>query len=239
MLVRRRVALSKRRRQRSRHCCGLTAKDGLQFLSSMILPLMLGVFTVVITFQKQKLAQEQRIEDMNLARQQRLEDRNESRMYREQDRNESQLQREQERNESRLQREQDWNIAQLAQATQNKVIHEQYQDEIFVAYIEGTADLLKQTNGVLTSDPLIHTLVRAKTLNTIRQLYGIRQIHIIRFLYESGQLTNTNESRALDISTAELVDIVFENTHQLLTAGELSLAGVYLVNSTFNNIAIK
>jgi len=84
MLVRKRIVSNKRRRQRSRRrCCGLSVKDGLQFLSSLILPMMLGVFTVVITFQQQKLAQEQRIEDMNVARQQRLEDRNESQLYRE------------------------------------------------------------------------------------------------------------------------------------------------------------
>ncbi len=67
----------------------------LKFVSSLILPLMLGVFTVVITFQQQKLAQNQRIEDMYLARQQRLEDKNESRLQREQDKNESQPQRNQ------------------------------------------------------------------------------------------------------------------------------------------------
>jgi hypothetical protein len=95
MLVRKRIVSSKRRRQRSRRFCGLTVKDALQFLSSLILPVMLGVFTVVITFQQQKLAQEQRIEDMNVARQQRLEDRNESQSQREQDKNDSRLQREQ------------------------------------------------------------------------------------------------------------------------------------------------
>ncbi len=93
MLVRKRIVSSKRRSQHSRRCCGLSVKDGLQFLSSLILPLMLGVFTVVITFQQQKLAQEQRIEDMNVARQQRLEDRNESQLQREDDKNESQSKR--------------------------------------------------------------------------------------------------------------------------------------------------
>jgi hypothetical protein len=73
----------------------LTSKNVLKFVSSLILPLMLGVFTVVITFHQQKVAREQRIEDIRLARQQRLEDKNESRLQREQDKNESQLQRNQ------------------------------------------------------------------------------------------------------------------------------------------------
>jgi uncharacterized protein YjbI with pentapeptide repeats len=183
---------------------------------------MLGVFTVVITFQQQKLAQEQRIEDMNVARQQRLEDRNES-----------QSQREQDKNDSRLQREQDWNIAQMAQTAQNKAINDQYQDAVLVAYIKEVGNLLEKKNGTLTSDPLTHTLARVKTLNAIRQLDGTRSIHVLRFLYEAGQLTNTNQFIALDISTAELTGIDFRKSGRLLDTGEISLAGVYLVNSTF------
>lgn len=58
---------------------GLIVKYVLKFLSSLILPLMLGIFTVVVTFEQQKVA-----------RQQRLEDKNESRLQREQDWNISQ-----------------------------------------------------------------------------------------------------------------------------------------------------
>ena len=62
------------RRQKPRRCCGLSLKDGLNFLSSLILPSMLGVFTVIITFQQQKIAQQQRTEDLQVTRQQRTED---------------------------------------------------------------------------------------------------------------------------------------------------------------------
>jgi uncharacterized protein YjbI with pentapeptide repeats len=99
-------------------------------------------------------------------------------------------------------------------------------------------DLLEKKNGSLTSDPLTHTLARVKTLNAIRQLDGIRQIYILRFLHEARQLTNTNESCALDISTVELIGIDFQKSGQLLTSGEISLAGVYLINSTFSNIPL-
>jgi uncharacterized protein YjbI with pentapeptide repeats len=218
MLVRKRVVPNKGRRKRSRHrCCGLSVKDGLQFLSSLILPMMLGVFTVVITFQQQKLAQEQRIEDMNVARQRWLED----------------------RNESRLHRDLDWNISQSAQAAQNKANHDQYQDEVLVSYIKEVGDLLEKKNGTLTSDPLTHTLARVKTLNAIRQLDGTRSIHILRFLHEAGQLTNTNESCALDISTAELTGTDFRESGRLLYDGEISLAGVHLMESTFSERPLR
>src|SRR5690348_11582286 len=74
MFARKRVTPTKRRRHRSRRYYGLTIKDGLKFLSALILPLMLGIFTVVITFQQQKMAQEQRLEDKNDERLRREQD---------------------------------------------------------------------------------------------------------------------------------------------------------------------
>ncbi len=196
---------------------GLRGKYVLKFISSLLLPLMLGIFTVVVTFEQQKVA-----------RQQRLEDKTESR-----------LQREQDKNESQSKRDQDWNIAQMGQAAQNKAINDQYQDAVLIAYIKEVGDMLKENKGSLTSDPLTHTLARVKTLNAIRQLDGTRQMYILRFLYEAGQLTNTDESRALDISTAELIDIDFRKFARLLDIREISLAGVYLVNSTFSDIQLR
>ncbi|CAF1668372.1 unnamed protein product [Didymodactylos carnosus] len=35
---------------------GIKLQDGLKFMSSLLLPLVLGVFTVVITFEQQKAA---------------------------------------------------------------------------------------------------------------------------------------------------------------------------------------
>jgi hypothetical protein len=71
MFGRKRDIQAKRRHHRSRRFCGLSVKDGLQFLSSLILPLMLGVFTVVITFEQQKIARQQRLEDKIELKQQR------------------------------------------------------------------------------------------------------------------------------------------------------------------------
>ena len=43
----------------------------LKFLSALLLPLMLGVFTIVTTFEQQKIARQQRLEDKNEPRLQR------------------------------------------------------------------------------------------------------------------------------------------------------------------------
>jgi uncharacterized protein YjbI with pentapeptide repeats len=201
MFVRKRIIKTKLRPHRHRRSYGLTVKDVVKFLSSLILPLMLDVFTVVITCQQQKEARQQRLED-------------------------------------KQQRELDLNISQIQEMAQIKAAANRYRDEVFVAYIKEMGDFLEKKNGTLTSDPLIHTLARVKTLNAIRQLDGTRQIHILRFLYEAGQLTNTNQFIALDISTAELTDIDFRKSGQLLDTGEISLAGVYLVNSTFSDMPL-
>jgi hypothetical protein len=63
MFVRKRIIKTKLRPHHYRRSYGLTVKDVVKFLSSLILPLMLGVFTVVITCQQQKEARQQRLED--------------------------------------------------------------------------------------------------------------------------------------------------------------------------------
>ncbi|CAF4130961.1 unnamed protein product, partial [Rotaria sp. Silwood2] len=66
---------------------GFKLRDSLKCISSLLLPLTLGVFTVVITFQQQKAAKQQRDEDRNASQLQREQDRNESALLRELERN--------------------------------------------------------------------------------------------------------------------------------------------------------
>jgi hypothetical protein len=182
----------------------------LKFLSSLVLPLMLGIFTVVITFEQQKVARQQRLED---------------------------------KHESRLQREQEWNISQIAIAAQNQGNIDWYRNEVVVVYakeyVQEIGDLLKENNGSLTSNSLAATLARIKTLDTIRQTDGSRQANIIHFLYEAGQLTNTNETTALDISRAERTNTDFGKLSWILMNGRISLAGVFLTNYTLSHIKLQ
>ncbi|CAF5101196.1 unnamed protein product, partial [Rotaria magnacalcarata] len=79
-----------------------------------------------------------------------------------------------------------------------------------------------------------------KTLNIFRQLDAQRNVHIIRFLYEAKQLTDTPENRSLDLSTAKLLDIDFRDAavdgKQL---DQLSLTGIFLSNVTFIGIKMS
>jgi hypothetical protein len=69
MVIKRSYRLNKRRQE-------ITLKSIIQLVSSCLLPMMLGVFTGVITLQQQSASKQQRIEDRQVAREQREHDLN-------------------------------------------------------------------------------------------------------------------------------------------------------------------
>ncbi|CAF1192067.1 unnamed protein product [Didymodactylos carnosus] len=133
---------------RSRDFYGLTLRDGLKFISSLILPLMLGIFTVVITIHQQNAVAKQRAEDRNATR----------------------LQRDQELVIAKNLSDANKELA-TAHKEQEK---ERYQNDILVAYIKEMGELLKDNGGSLTSNPVTTTPVRVKTLNIFRQVDPLR-----------------------------------------------------------------
>lgn len=205
----------------ARRFCGLTSKEIISLLGSMLLPFSLGVFTVVITLYQQNVATQQRIEDRKVAREQREQDLNISREQRQHDLDMLALQRVLDLNISREQREQDKAIAD-----------DRLRDTILLNYFNDMAALLKENNGTLTANPVIATIARAKTLTVIQQLDSVRNTHLIKFLYEAKQLING--ANPLDLSGADLSEVNFTNVknyHQNIRS--LSLAGALLRNSSF------
>ena len=144
-------------------------KYSLKCLSALVVPLLLGVFTVIITFQQRSAARNQWLQDRDESREQRLED----------------------RNQSKAQRDQELSIANgQRDDTRDETIN-RYKDELLVCYIKEMGDLLEKSKGSLTADPITSILARVKTLNVLRQLEGKRATMVLRFLYESRQLTGT------------------------------------------------
>ncbi|CAM4983629.1 unnamed protein product [Rotaria socialis] len=150
---------------------GLKLKYGLQFMSSLLLPLVLGVFTAIITIQQQSAAREQRNQDRNASEKQRLEDQMAAKQLRE---------------------------------LEGTLSDNRYKDDAFDAYIKEIGTMMQNNHGMLTSNLVTATITRAKTLTIFRRLDASRNIQIIQFLYEAGQLGEKNNQSALDISTAEL-----------------------------------
>ncbi|CAF3357720.1 unnamed protein product [Rotaria socialis] len=192
-------------------------RGSLKFVSSLLLPLALGVFTVVITFQQQSAAKQQRDDDREAAEQQRINDRNAS-----------QQQRDQEKQEAGLLRIQEKDLDK-----------QRYENGRFDTYIQQMGKLLEKYHGSIKSSGVAATLARVKTLNIFRQLDAHKNIRIIRFLYEAKQLTDTPENRSLDLSTAELSDIDFrEASINKKILNNLSLTDVFLSNATFIGITM-
>ena len=191
-------------------------KYSLKCLSALILPLLMGVFTVVITFQQQKAAREQWLQDRLESREQRLED----------------------RNLTKEQRQQEWLIASGQRSDLREESSKRYKDELLVDYLKEMGELLKESNGSLMSNPITSILARVKTLNVFRQLEGKRAALVLRFLYESRQLTNTNTSKALDISTATLTELDGNALETLFPIGRLNAYGTLFQNCDFNHYRV-
>jgi uncharacterized protein YjbI with pentapeptide repeats len=213
MLIRQHGIYIRRFRHRSHHFFNLSAKDLIRILSSLIVPFTLGVVTICITIYQHKAAQEDRYEDLNRFKDERRED----------------------RHESRIQREQELSISKMSQETQNKIAANRYQDEIFKDYIKEIGDLMKENNGSLTSNRLIAALARVKTINVLRQLDGSRQIHVIRFLYETAKLSDTSESITVIMKTAELANINFQQITWSGKIENMSFPDFNLRNCTFGD----
>ena len=194
----------------------VTMKDVFKCLSALILPLLLGVVTVVITIQQQHMARDQWQADRHEMRQQRLDD----------------------RNESQQQRQQELHIANQQREEQKEDFIQRNREDNFVSYIRDIGELLEKTQGSLTSNPIVAAVARVKTLNTVRRLDGSRNTLLIRFLYEARQLTKTTESAALDISTANLINIEKDALEAQDDIGSLSLVGTTLKNCTFDSTTI-
>lgn len=181
---------------RRRKICGLTMNDCTHLVSSLLLPLVLGISALVVSIQQQESAKKQREQDLVS----------------------SELQRQLERN----------------------LTDEKYKNELFGTYIKEIGEFLKETNGSLASHEVMATIARAKTLTIFRQVDAQRNIRIIRFLYEAGQITHLQNKSSLDLSTAELQNIDFSyaaiNKRKL---EKLSLAGAFLTNATFVNVVMQ
>ncbi|UJR11209.1 hypothetical protein I4U23_015390 [Adineta vaga] len=236
---RRLLPMYNHRTRSTRKYCGLTRKEILTILTSLALPLMLGIFTVVITFDQKYSAAQQRLEDRRLADEQREQDLNISREQRREDREIAREQRFQDLNQTTLQREVERTIAneRRNQTEQNRK-HEltledkHYQDGLLTNYIIEISDLLEKNNGSLTKTDLIAKLTRLKTLTLIRQLDSNRISQVIRLLYDAGQL-DTRPKSSLDLTDAELHNLNLNSTKPRGHMNHIHLSNVDLTGSSF------
>ncbi|CAF3308919.1 unnamed protein product [Rotaria socialis] len=88
--------------------------------------------------------------------------------------------------------------------------------------------MLKTNEKPLSSNPIIFSLVRAKTLNVIEQIGPIRTVYLLMFLYGAGQLSIGENS--LDLTEARLDNIDLRNQRNLV---KIFLNGAHLHDALF------
>ncbi|CAF1217521.1 unnamed protein product [Rotaria sp. Silwood1] len=215
--------------RRSNRCVKLY-KHTVKLISALFLPLLLAIFTVIVTFEQRKENYQQRFEDRELAR-----------IHREQELNISILTREADKLAARLQRENDREIAE-SQGNMSRLLEDyryeqeriKYLDSLLANYLDDIGELLKENNGSLTSSFLAAALARAKTLHILRMGIGsIRSSQIIHFLYDAGQLTVNHNP--LDLSNAPLDGIHLSDS----SMNSLSLVRARLSNAFFVGLDIS
>lgn len=226
-------------------CCGLRWKDILTIISQCLLPLILAIFTIVITFDQRNENRLQRLEDRRLADEQREQDLNISRDQRENDRWIAEEQRQHDKQiaaEKRaaddlnadIQRNmtRDQRLYEVAiEQERYKKEHEKYLDHLLLSYYNEIGDLLqKDPNKSLSSYPIRFSLARAKTLNVIEQVGRVRAVQLLMFLYGTGQLTSDKDS--FDLTNAQLDHADFRNQQSLT---RIRLAGAHLNGAVFDH----
>ena len=165
-------------------------REFLKLISQILIPLMIGTFTLVIALQQHNLNKENRKKDLDIA------DRN----------RQQQFQIDEQRRAQEL-------ALDEARRLQDLSIAENYQrDLVFNQYIRDLTNILLENNYFL-SRSILNLIIRPKTLTILRQLDPSRKVLLIKFLYESKMLRTDYENIRVDLTDADLNGIQFNQIH--------------------------
>lgn len=162
-------------RHQRRTFSGAKPNQVTKVCSSLLVPVMIAVFTIVTTVLQMNLAKQQREQDLRIAQENR---------------------------------EKDVRIEDSRRTAEILAQQDQQMNTILAAYLQGMSELMLSKTFTL-ADPLITTVIRAKTLTTLGQLDGKRKAHLIRFLYEAKMMTTGRSS--IDLTDADLSGVDLTN----------------------------
>jgi glutathione S-transferase len=138
-----------------RLCCNARSHQMAKICSSLLVPLMIAVFTIVTTLLQMNLAKQQRDQDLQIAKDNREKDfeiANQTRIL------QNQIE------EGRL--DQERKIEDRRRAVEAKAQEDQQMNTVLAAYLKDMSEIMLSSNFTL-ANTLIATVVRAKTLTTI------------------------------------------------------------------------
>lgn len=193
-------------KNRQSKCNLVTIREFLRLTAQVLVPLMIGTFTIVMALQQHQFGKENRQNDIEIARQ-----------HRQQAFEINEQHRKQEILLDETRRSQDLSIADKYQ-----------RDSVFNSYIRELTGILLRNKFELNR-PLLDSVIRPMTLTILRQLDSSRKVLLLKFLYESKMLQTNFEETRVDLTDADLDHIEINEIH----LHNLSLVGSSLKNATF------
>jgi uncharacterized protein YjbI with pentapeptide repeats len=224
----------------------------LNIVLSALVPLMIAIGTIVITFQQQNLDDLRRQQDRELANLTRMQDQEQANLTRIQDRELASLTRTQELEIEERRYQEDQELANLTRMQELDIEERRYQEDrqqqnnlhyqnIYNTYIEDISNVLFRTNQSFADNGMKMKYIRGKTLMALRELNSERKTHVFLFLYDNNLLpriplsskgNNTNVS--VDLSHSDLANIsIISTMASKYTFEQLYLVSVNLTNASF------
>lgn len=181
-------------------------REILKIIAQILLPLMIGIFTLVVALQQHSLNRENRKNDYEIA----------------------QKHRQQQYTINEQERKQEITLNQIEYLQDLSIADNKQRDLVFNNYIRDLTNLLLNNNYILNRH-ILNIIVRPMTLTVLRQLDPIRKVLLIKFLYESKMLRTDSESNRIDLTNADLNGIQFKQ----IQLKNLSLVGASIINASF------
>ena len=116
-----------------RQHCSLTRRDWVKLVSNLAIPLIIGVFTIIISIHQQNVAQANRDKDTAQAAELRKNDLDIARLQREEDKAVAAAQREEDKRAAQRQREEDNELAQRQREEDREAAEQQRDDDREIA----------------------------------------------------------------------------------------------------------
>ena len=187
-------------------CNCISIRELLKLISQILIPLMMGIFTLVIALQQHRLNKQNRMKDQDIANQLRTQ--------------QYQLDEQQRAQELAL---------NDARRTQDLAIADNKQrDAVLNMYIRDLSNLLLVNNYILNR-PMLNSIIRPMTLTVLRQLDPLRKVLLIKFLYESKMLRTDYENIRVDLTDADLNRIRIGR----IQMRNISLSRTSMINASF------
>jgi uncharacterized protein YjbI with pentapeptide repeats len=220
----------------------VSKRDILKSCSSALVPLMIGVMTLVMTIQQNKQVNQNRLNDLQIGKDLREQQLKIDEARRNQDRELSNARREQDQLLDNQRREQDSQLKQYHRQQDLQIAETIRLDFILSTYLNEMSRLLIKYSFTLDEN-LRQTVARPKTLIALQQLDPKRKTLVFEYLHESnlirGQYPSFESSR-INMTEANFNNIDLTNTqltHRILSY--LSLASSEIINASFQNCDMK